>query len=235
VAGITVGVTVSYFSDTETSSGNIFAAGELDLKIDNTCHYMGGNCPWTESNWTLTDLQNGVHKFFNFTDIKPGAWGEDTISLHVYNNDAWGWMKIYNVSNKENGCTEPESEVDTTCGDPGEGEGELYQNLHFLIWQDDGDNIYEAGEKKLFDGGTLPTCQVWSLDGDNCCQVDPLTGSCDYYVGIKWCFGTFDSNYNCHGTSIGNEAQSDSVTLDVSFVVVQADNNPNAEGGPTCP
>ena len=34
VAAITVGGTIAYFNDTETSTGNIFTAGSLDLKVD---------------------------------------------------------------------------------------------------------------------------------------------------------------------------------------------------------
>ena len=235
VVGATLGATSAYFSDTETSTGNVFAAGSIDLKVDNECHYYEGECPWETHDWELTDLEDGVHKFFNFSDIKPGAWGEDTISLHVYDNPAWAWLKINDVRDYENGCTEPEEDVDTTCDDPGEGQGELYQNMHFLIWMDnDGDNIYDAGERKLHEG-TLEECQVWRLDGGPCCDIDPFIPCQNYYVGIKWCFGSFDSNYNCQGTDIGNEAQTDSMTMDISFVVVQSQNNPNAEGGPTCP
>ena len=236
VATLAIGGTTAYFSDIETATGNTFTAGSIDLKVDNACHYMGGNCPWATSTWALTDLQDGIHKFFNFTDIKPGAWGEDTISLHLYDNPAWAWLKIDNVANQENGCTEPEGDVDTTCGDPGTGEGELYQNLHFLIWMDnDGDNVYDAGERKLHDGETLDLCEVWRLDGAPCCDIEPFTPCSDYYVGVKWCLGTFDVDYDCQGTSIGNEAQTDGVNLDVSFTVVQSQNNLGAEGGPTCP
>lgn len=235
VVGATFGATTAYFSDTETSTGNTFTAGSIDLKVDNTCHYKDGNCPDPGSNWQLTDLQDGVHKFFNFADIKPGDWGEDTISLHVYNNDAWGWMKIAMFEDYENGCTEPEAEVDTTCDNPGPSTGEIYQNMHFLIWMDDGDNIYEAGEKILRDGESLSWCEVWQLDGDGaCCENEPLEGSHTYYLGIKWCFGTFDGNYDCQGTNIGNEAQTDSIVMDVGFTVVQAQNNPQGEGGPVC-
>ena len=236
VAALAIGGTTAYFSDVETSTGNTFTAGSIDLKVNNECHYSGGDCPWTTSTWALTDLEDGVHKFFNFLDIKPGAWGEDTISLHLYDNPAWAWLKIDNVANQENGCTEPEGDVDTTCGDPGTGEGELYQNLHFLIWMDnDGDNVYDAGERKLHDGGNLDSCEVWRLDGGPCCDIDPFLPCSNYYVGVKWCLGTFDGNYNCNGTSIGNEAQTDGVNLDVIFAVVQSQNNLGAEGGPTCP
>ncbi|MCK4355403.1 SipW-dependent-type signal peptide-containing protein [Candidatus Parcubacteria bacterium] len=243
VGVIAVGGTVAYFSDTETSTGNTFTAGEINLEIDNQCSWNGGinNCPWEgvggmKANWALTDLQDGVHKFFYFGDIKPGAWGEDTISLHLYDNPAWAWLKIGNVVDNENGCNEPEGKVDTSCGDPGVNEGELYENMHFLIWMDDGDNIYEAGERIMHDGEILDACEIWRLDGGPCCVIDPFVPCSNYYVGIKWCFGVFEGpNYTCNGLSIGNEAQTDSMTMDVSFMVVQTQNNQSALGGPTCP
>src|SRR3989344_2818492 len=75
----------AFFSDTETSTGNTFQAGALDLKVDNTSYYNGATSSATT--WTTpADLPG--HLFFDFNDLKPGDWGEDTISLHV-ENDAW--------------------------------------------------------------------------------------------------------------------------------------------------
>ncbi|MDD5433725.1 MAG: TasA family protein [Candidatus Pacebacteria bacterium] len=37
VGAIAVGGTVAYFTDTETSTGNTFTAGTLDLKVDSEC------------------------------------------------------------------------------------------------------------------------------------------------------------------------------------------------------
>lgn len=237
-AAIVIGGTTAYFSDTELSGGNTFTAGAVDLKIDSQCHYNGGNCPDQNSNWQLTDLQNGVHKFFNFDDIKPGAWGENTISLHVYNNPSWVWMRLRATENTENACTEPESDVDTTCGNPGAGEGELAPAMSFLVWQDiDGDNVYEAGEKILHNGSLDGLCKVVPVNGNDTCNCDtiaPLTGEKTYYVGVQWCLGSFDSNYQCDGTLVDNRAQTDSMKMDVEFVAVQAQNNPGGNGGPVC-
>jgi len=38
VAAIAIGGTVAFFSDTETSAGNILVAGSLDLKVDHTIY-----------------------------------------------------------------------------------------------------------------------------------------------------------------------------------------------------
>lgn len=45
VAVLATGATIALFSDTETSSGNIFVAGALDLKVDHTAQtYNGVDC-----------------------------------------------------------------------------------------------------------------------------------------------------------------------------------------------
>jgi len=151
VAAIVVGGTIAYFSDTETSSGNTFTAGSIDLTVDNTCYYNGEEVG--ECTWGLSDLDGKV--FFNFNDLKPGDWGEDTISLHVTSNDAWACSKIILSMNDDNGCTEPEEDDDTTC-DAVSGDyfdGELAQNLEFIWWADDGDNVLEEGELVVIHDG----------------------------------------------------------------------------------
>jgi len=83
VSALAIGGTVAYFSDTETSTGNTFAAGSIDLKIDNHSWYNGKY--QSQLSWEPKDLEDEL--FFNFSDLKPGDWGEDTISIKVENND----------------------------------------------------------------------------------------------------------------------------------------------------
>jgi predicted ribosomally synthesized peptide with SipW-like signal peptide len=49
-----VGLTTAYFSDTETSTNNIFQAGSLDLKIGEPV-----NAVWTAENWLPGDEVKG--------------------------------------------------------------------------------------------------------------------------------------------------------------------------------
>lgn len=62
VAGIAIGGTIAYFSDTETSAGNTFSAGTLDLKImDNDESYGDG----VKATWMATDVKPGnQYNFF---------------------------------------------------------------------------------------------------------------------------------------------------------------------------
>jgi len=207
VAAIAVGGTVAYFSDTETSQGNIFTAGAIDLKIDSTASYNG--VPVAAATWAEKDLVPTADKFFDFADIKPGDSGENTISLHVINNDAWVCASVSNLLNFENGQTEPEASVDSTTGT---NQGELQSAMVWTVWSDtNGDNIQDPGETVLASGhpvnGVLPVYDATT--------GTPLTGGSTAYLGVSWSLPS----------STGNEVQTDSMTGDISFYVVQSRNN----------
>ncbi len=179
---VVAGASSALFSDKETSTGNTITAGELDLKVDSVCHYyqLTGyegerpvytdvGCPETDGQgnpvgtWEETDL--ATHKFFWFEDIKPGDKAEDTISLHVYDNDAWGLMAVSEFIDLDNTCTSPEAkEEGGECGT----DGEMQENLKFSLWLDqgsvpgfqnggdgeddatEGDNIWQEGAEPMF-------------------------------------------------------------------------------------
>ena len=233
VIGLAGAGAFAYFSDVETSTGNTFTAGSIDLKIDNTC-YLNGK-PVEGCTWGLTDLTDQL--FFKFKDLKPGDWGEDTVSMHVYNNDAWACVTFANLVNNDNTCTEPEDADDEPmvvgCGnDP--NAGELAQNLYFVFWADDGNNIWETNEPILMQGlasdvlggKTYPIADsTFSIAG----QGKPLKGSTTYYIGKAWCFGTITmtgGHPTCNGEEVTNASQSDSLTGDIIFYAEQARNNP---------
>lgn len=246
------GATFAFFSDVETSSGNILQSGKIDLKIDNTSFYNGVASPNTS--WGLSDLT--VQKFFNFTDVKPGDYGEDTVSLHVFDNNAWACADLKLTSNDDNGLTEAEDDVDANGG---VGEGELASHINFLWWTDDGDNVLETGEQ------TLPFTQLGNLGVGGSARVTlsdsgnvgigttvGLTASNTYHMGKAWCFGTIaaapldpgaysgpdadndsvggpgtpaDGGFSCDGSAETNITQTDSLTADVSFYAEQSRNN----------
>ena len=172
---IAVGSTGAFFSDSETSTGNTFAAGAIDLKVDNESYYNLNKCtnvgtleapvwqwqgtaaypvpgtPCTTS-WNVSDLGNGL-LFFNFTDIKPHDEGEDTISLHVDTNNAYACMDVSLTSNDDKSSTEPELVVPDVQEDINNTwDGELAQNIQMFWWADDGDNVYETGENGISQG-----------------------------------------------------------------------------------
>jgi len=75
VAAIAIGGTMAYFNDTEVSSGNIFTAGSLNLKIDNGKAYYDGmvceNGQWNCEPWGdyIVDFHQGLRR--NGTPVLP--------------------------------------------------------------------------------------------------------------------------------------------------------------------
>jgi predicted ribosomally synthesized peptide with SipW-like signal peptide len=79
----------AYFSDTETSVGNVFTAGTIDISID----------PTVGQPVTL----NG------FVDLKPCQTGYTTTKItNVGPNSATLWKHVTNVENREHGITDAE-------------------------------------------------------------------------------------------------------------------------------
>lgn len=284
VGAVAIGGTVAWFWDVEKSSGNTFKAGELDLKIDNTCHYNGMVCECTDADvpvctWKAedsTDLDSYVEtetvkigdscactwaakdldgeRFYDYDDIKPGDWGEHTLSIRVDNNDAWGRILTTAIENREHGCTEPESDVDGTC--TGRWCGELAQNMYTFSWKDDGvggnpstkgDNIYQTGEDILTDS----TCDgAKDYNGQTYCPVLSKTSAestCTYMMGynpqgdlpgdtatqITSKFSLTGGVTYYIGTAwfvpfdVDNIIQGDSIKADISFEIEQKRHNTN--------
>ena len=194
VAAVVIGATGAFFSDTETSTGNTFTAGAIDLTIDNTSYLNGAfnsGTSWLQA----VDLTNEL--FFNFSDLKPGDYGEDTISIHVNNNDAYACVDVRLDSNDDNGITEPESAVDSTDG---AGNGELADHVDFMWWVDDGDNVLEVGENLLPAGplGNLSVGEVATI-----ALAEPsgggvfggaLPGDTTVFLAKAWCFGDISAS-----------------------------------------
>lgn len=245
VAVLAVTATRSFFSDTEESKNNVFTAGAIDLTIDSECHYFqdgidvgcyfeDGDGRTAFGTWESKDLVD--EKFFMFDDVKPGDWGENTISLTINDNDAYACMYIENAENLENDLIDPEAEA----GDVTELEGELAQNLHFTAWVDqgltegwqgddtgEGDNVWQGptAEPLLFSNVSGPASDVL---GNKVYPLGMLVGGETNYIGVLWCAGelTIDGDaITCDGRPMGNESQTDSLSADVRFYVEQARNN----------
>ncbi len=205
VGGVAFLATNAFFSDTETSSGNSFTAGAIDLKIDNESYAIDYNIPdfasptgalvaSTNTSWSLRDLT--IEKFFNFVDLKPGDRGEDTISVHVNSNPAWLCAAARVTKNSDETCTTPEKVNDPSCGtgDPNTN-GDLAGQTNFAFWKDDGDNVLEDGETFFLSGPisglngagqiALADTSVNSVFGQNV----PIPGGTDVFIGKAWCFG----------------------------------------------
>ena len=223
VTTVSIMATKANFFDEERSVGNMFTAGTIDLTVDNTCHYNGKVCAYDENKtaylwegteeecfctWEKKDLNGEL--LFNLLDVMPGDYGEDTISLHVDSDDAWVCAEIANLTSDDNGCKDPENEVDATCG---EGEGEMKENILFTVWEDlDCNNILDGDETPIVTDET-------AIDGnwpiaDASTGGGPLEGGSDFCLGVSWRVPIETSNI----------IQTDSLKGDIIFTAVQADN-----------
>lgn len=256
-AVILVAAAFALFTDTETSASNTFVAGVLDLKIDNESYYNGQVSSATT--WELDDLDG--HLFFDFRDVKPGDWGEDTISLHVNDNDAWACLDINLTSNDDNQTNDLEIADTDVPDNPDLFDGELAQNLNFIFWADDGDNVLEEDEESsiflqgpatevLNDAATLADSILSNIGG--VADGDPLPGGETRYIAKAWCFGEMtltpvapgenspltNPGFTCDGSGLDNITQTDIVTADLAFAAIQSRNNDDfvcnqVGGGPT--
>lgn len=250
-----------YVRITDTSSSGAFepTADGFDLDAVKALHcgsdpdLSGESCDGLS--WSETNLENGVHRFFDFDDIKPGDRGEDTVSLHVYDNDAWGRIVIDVTKDTDNTCTSSEELAEENACIAPNGPGELRENINFIAWLDEGikpgfqgkqndigegDNLKQENEAGLIAAGTI------AAEGEihNIWQ-----GLAAAYLAHGCTDSDGATNYGlCHGLAAdgrmvasttyyfgiawdlpidtGNEAQTDIFSSDITFEVEQYRNNP---------
>jgi len=205
VALLIGGGTYAYFSDTETSEGNVFSAGTLNLTV-------GSADPTTEK--------------IAFNSLKPGDMGVLADPWRINNTGTiTGNLTIAcgAITNNENGLTEPEEGVDSTTGVL---EGELGANLKVAFWIDsNADNTWGAGDYYLTTTGgktgynseaSLPSgayAHLNDYDGKTWADLTTITGGASA--------GTFHVEYDLPGPTTGNDVQSDTCTFDLTFSLVQ--------------
>lgn len=213
-----------------SNTGITFATGNgqggFTMTIDNHAIYNGVFQP--ALSWSLKDLVPSADKFFNFDDIKPGDDGNSTLSIHIQQNPAYVCLDFKNLQNEENGINEPESNDDLGATST----GELGDLLEFFAWRDDGDNLFEVAEVPLFGASTTQTANDL-LNEKTYILADALHGPAyiagsTHYIGILWCAGDLEvdlatAEISCDGSLVGNETQTDSMSVDVTLRAVQAD------------
>jgi len=216
---LAAGATGAWMNSGGGHGGYDFRRGRIDLKIDHTdslyngleCvdgrwvgeggEYAGDPCrEWDAKNLGKKD------KFYLFSDVKPGDWGRDIISLHANAKETLhACVFAFNARNKENDINEPEEEAGDATGGR---RGELSQFLKVFAWLDlDQDGIFDpgGGEKKLYQGLMKNEAILVEIK-----KKQPL------YIGTAWCAGEQAVNMasgeiSCDGEGMGNIAQTDSL------------------------
>ncbi|AZH24694.1 SipW-dependent-type signal peptide-containing protein [Haloplanus aerogenes] len=96
---------------------------------------------------------SGDRPVIQLSDVKPGDFGEVTITFAPCDNPGFVWANGRLVDAEENGLTEPEAD------DPDEGAGvELLDAVRAALWVDDGDNWQDAdgaATERIVLSGTL--------------------------------------------------------------------------------
>ena len=188
------------------------------LTINGNCgdDYFKKNCTL----WGEKDIAPGDH-FFDFVDVKPGDRGTNIISMHVFDNDAYGCLLVTNPVDNENVCVDPENAIpDPSCGQ-GPTDGELSQFLSAVLWSDANlDKQYNAGEPILYGPAALK--DIKTMDRL------PLTATTTAYVGLAWCLGTQTvdgAGIHCSGAGNQDISQTDSFLASLTAYAEQQRNN----------
>jgi spore coat-associated protein N len=206
VVVIAIGVTGAFaqFTDTETSADNTFEAGTLDLKVDDQ------DDPEVVS-LSFEDIAPGFSEYHTWELKNVGSVpGQPTIELGV-------------VDSYDNGCTEPEGDLDTTCGDPGPGEGELQNKLYIrLEWSNDaGSTWHQLRCNGNWGDHLLYTCEGVTVGLGDFAAVGPGIDTALPVLGEGESV-TFRFHPWWHNTATDNIAQSDGVVFDFIFHLDQA-------------
>ncbi|WP_149799505.1 SipW-dependent-type signal peptide-containing protein [Halorubrum xinjiangense] len=239
-AGAGLGTT-AYFNDTETFTNNELTAGELDLFVHvDYSEDQGSYAQYSTPDGTFIDGNvvgggEGEPLSIQVSDLKPGDSGEGEFCFSIVDNPAYMWMCGELTANEENGQTEPETDVDTTGGDPGEGMGELADAMEVTIsycTEVEGETV--IGEEIISDSlaNVMLALQAGvplSGDGDSSAPldgrapfegvdspfVDEVPNIAEQCVCVEWEVPV----------EVGNEIQTDSVAFDFEFYAEQSRHN----------
>lgn len=192
-----VGVTRAYFSDSENSTGNIIAAGTLDLKI------AGG-----DSGVTIFSLSNkvpGDSGSAKTTINNSGSLGgELDITMGTVDDDA---CNPDGVNNGTEYC-------DLAANLGGSAEIALYLDVDQSGGWTSGDIGLKSNGTKYSHPAGLDYATINSYSGDSWDDV---------YGGLMVAAGSDDFTVNWRiGSAVGNSIQGDDVSFGVTFTLEQA-------------
>ena len=210
MCGLLTSAIYAYFNDTETSAGNTFTAGTLNLVPSTAGAGPAGK-------YAVTAGGDGVNGNVVFTRVAPDDSGSITWALNN-GGDLDGTLTMSSaVAFAENGSNEPENAV---VGNNNGGNGDLDEYMGVRVMRNgtyflgDASNYVSfsnlqaalnAESQSLAAGGTITYVLEWQI-------VSDVQGA-----GVDGLFGTADDV-----PVDDNIIQSDQATIDVTFQLVQA-------------
>ncbi|ASJ15183.1 TasA family protein [Thermococcus radiotolerans] len=220
--------TFSVFSDTETSSGNVIAAGTLDLKV------------WNGTHWV--DDPNVIH--FEVSNMAPGD--KVTWKFKLKNSGTLPGnlsFKFLNIVSHENGLLEPEIENGDVEGEQvterythykhssDYGDGELWDQLSISVYVDENDDgEHQWYERTILSKQFTDYSSTYSIPNNTYIPTGIVLGPGENvtllmeitFKGSGFILG-WDENWTSYGININNVAMSDSVEFDLEFKLTQTD------------
>lgn len=167
VSAIAAGATGAFFSDTETSTGNTFTAGAIDLTVDSEQHYNNAVCvlntvttgDLTDYYWQLAPGQvAAVDQYPIIGSPCTGTWLATNLgaqfqffnfgdvkpgdmgenTVSLHIENNPAWACAFIKTTGNNENDLIEPETDAGDLDLGAGNGELAENLSVFAWLDNG-------------------------------------------------------------------------------------------------
>lgn len=223
--------TRAFFSDTESSQGNVFAAGSLDLLVGITNRGSeGGPDPLAPQNLP----NNGA--LFAFENLMPGETDTGFFRFES-SEDAWLCLAADITDTDENTRLAQEE----AAGDNSTVQGELQNYMEIAIWEandNNADGVVGTSENdtlRVMSLEDFATGEYHALQ-DSAMGDNPLEADIEEQYEYAYCFGQFSNTADvmanggtleCDGSSAGNDAQTDSVTSTIYFYAEQMQNNAN--------
>jgi len=210
------------------AEGYTFATGhgqaaKIELTVSSSATYNG--MPQGAMTWSLKNLVPTADRFFAFSNILPGDSGLHKIGVRVERNDAYVCLDFTNLVDSENGY----SPAEIAAGDETSDIGVLSQLLQVFAWRDsNGNGMFDDGELPLF--ATAPVSALVAWNDRTYALADSATGgpqarNTTSQIGVMWCLGELiieSGVVTCIGEEVGNQAQTDQMTFDVSLRAVAA-------------
>jgi hypothetical protein len=181
------------FDDTETSIGNTFTAGSLNL-----VSVIGGAPGVAGDNFTMNeglgvDNADGINDNVTFGEVYPGATGYITWTLSNTGSIDGTLTMPATSSGRENGQNEPEALVDASAGDP----GELVDQLSCVV---------------TIDGAASASMAFANVGAYLTAYSGSLAAGDSIVVRLDW---------TAAGAGFDNTVQTDTAQLDISFYLAQ--------------
>ena len=211
VAVMVGGATLAYFTDTETSSGNTFTAGTLDLKVKDGGQNWGDGI--TTAEWSMSNMVPGVTTAYGSVDLKEvGSLTADHLKITT----------SYTVTDTPN--VESDTNWSTTGNDFAkyvEITSLTYKNDSWHIiydgtsWSITGTPIYspgyQVGDWEVASSDGVPGISLADLAADPLDNLPPPDGLLETRFDMTLKFRS----------DAGNDLQGDTLNVTLTFILNQ--------------